>query len=158
MNGYFCAADAHLPPVDVIEAGLAALGSNFQFRCLGPGNTEQGQQRQALLNIITFRGCRVSSTPFSFFLDFFQNWPLSRHFQSLFATFHELWIATGLSSVGRPGLHCERTVLGCRETRRCSSYLQFQAFMTLHLWSYDRFQCLKWSSGRQPGAFKRVMT
>ncbi|KZS99521.1 uncharacterized protein LAESUDRAFT_816924, partial [Laetiporus sulphureus 93-53] len=34
----------------------------------------------------------------------------------------------------------------------------FQVFLTYHLWSYDRFQCLRWSSGRQPGAFKRVMT
>ncbi|KAJ7647885.1 hypothetical protein FB45DRAFT_1020096 [Roridomyces roridus] len=31
-------------------------------------------------------------------------------------------------------------------------------FMILHLWSYDRFKCLRWNSGRQPGAFKRVMT
>ncbi|KAL0955617.1 hypothetical protein HGRIS_001851 [Hohenbuehelia grisea] len=30
--------------------------------------------------------------------------------------------------------------------------------MILHLWLYDRFQCLRWHSGRQPGAFKRVMT
>lgn len=28
----------------------------------------------------------------------------------------------------------------------------------IHLWMYDKFQCLKWGSGRQPGAFKRVMT
>lgn len=34
----------------------------------------------------------------------------------------------------------------------------FQAFLVVHLWCYDRFQCIKWSSGRQPGAFKRVMT
>ncbi|KAF9262679.1 hypothetical protein L218DRAFT_903711 [Marasmius fiardii PR-910] len=34
----------------------------------------------------------------------------------------------------------------------------FQAFLVFHLWYYDRFQCIKWSSGRQPGAFKRVMT
>ena len=35
---------------------------------------------------------------------------------------------------------------------------QFLAFLTQHLWNYDRFSCLKWNSGRQPGAFKRVMT
>ncbi|KZT72359.1 hypothetical protein DAEQUDRAFT_743784 [Daedalea quercina L-15889] len=34
----------------------------------------------------------------------------------------------------------------------------FLGFLIYHLWSYDRFQCLRWSSGRQPGAFKRVMT
>ncbi|KJA28099.1 hypothetical protein HYPSUDRAFT_97301, partial [Hypholoma sublateritium FD-334 SS-4] len=34
----------------------------------------------------------------------------------------------------------------------------FLAFLLLHLWAYDRFNCLKWDSGRQPGAFKRVMT
>ncbi|KAI0785750.1 hypothetical protein C8Q75DRAFT_308037 [Abortiporus biennis] len=34
----------------------------------------------------------------------------------------------------------------------------FLAFLVFHLWSYDRFKCLHWSSGRQPGAFKRVMT
>ncbi|KAJ3495433.1 hypothetical protein NLJ89_g10622 [Agrocybe chaxingu] len=34
----------------------------------------------------------------------------------------------------------------------------FLTFLLLHLWAYDRFNCLKWDSGRQPGAFKRVMT
>ncbi|KAF8963619.1 hypothetical protein BDZ97DRAFT_984668 [Flammula alnicola] len=34
----------------------------------------------------------------------------------------------------------------------------FLAFLFVHLWAYDRFNCLKWDSGRQPGAFKRVMT
>ncbi|PCH35663.1 hypothetical protein WOLCODRAFT_126122, partial [Wolfiporia cocos MD-104 SS10] len=34
----------------------------------------------------------------------------------------------------------------------------FLAFLIYHLWSYDRFQCLRWSAGKQPGAFKRVMT
>lgn len=35
----------------------------------------------------------------------------------------------------------------------------FSCFLVFHLWSYDRFQCLKWSeSGRQPGAFKRFMS
>lgn len=36
--------------------------------------------------------------------------------------------------------------------------IQFAGFLVFHLWSYDRFQCLRWNSGRQPGAFKRVMT
>lgn len=34
----------------------------------------------------------------------------------------------------------------------------FFAFLLRHLWAYDRFNCLKWDAGRQPGAFKRVMT
>ncbi|TFK50744.1 hypothetical protein OE88DRAFT_1645045 [Heliocybe sulcata] len=34
----------------------------------------------------------------------------------------------------------------------------FQVFLILHLWSYDKFKCVRWNSGRQPGAFKRVMT
>ncbi|KAJ8586445.1 hypothetical protein M405DRAFT_795558 [Rhizopogon salebrosus TDB-379] len=35
----------------------------------------------------------------------------------------------------------------------------FFCFLIFHLWNYDRFQCLRWSqSGRQPGAFKRVMS
>ncbi|KAF5361762.1 hypothetical protein D9756_002514 [Leucocoprinus leucothites] len=34
----------------------------------------------------------------------------------------------------------------------------FLVFLMLHLWAYDRFNCLKWGAGRQPGAFKRVMT
>lgn len=34
----------------------------------------------------------------------------------------------------------------------------FQGFLILHLWVYDRFACVKWDHGRQPGAFKRVMT
>ncbi|KAF4614593.1 hypothetical protein D9613_003309 [Agrocybe pediades] len=34
----------------------------------------------------------------------------------------------------------------------------FLVFLLLHLWAYDKFKCLKWDSGRQPGAFKRVMT
>ncbi|KAJ7251172.1 hypothetical protein B0H12DRAFT_1185515 [Mycena haematopus] len=37
-------------------------------------------------------------------------------------------------------------------------FVQFFTFMLLHLWSYDKFKCLRWDSGRQPGAFKRVMT
>lgn len=40
----------------------------------------------------------------------------------------------------------------------CLFWKQFLAFLLLHLWAYDRFNCLKWDSGRQPGAFKRVMT
>lgn len=34
----------------------------------------------------------------------------------------------------------------------------FQVFLAQHLWAYDKFNCLRWNSGRQPGAFKRVMT
>ncbi|KAI0350635.1 hypothetical protein OH77DRAFT_1061049 [Trametes cingulata] len=34
----------------------------------------------------------------------------------------------------------------------------FLAFLVHHLWCYDKFKCLRWSAGRQPGAFKRVMT
>ncbi|KAJ7033447.1 hypothetical protein C8F04DRAFT_625119 [Mycena alexandri] len=36
--------------------------------------------------------------------------------------------------------------------------VSFFTFMLIHLWSYDKFKCLRWNSGRQPGAFKRVMT
>ncbi|KAJ7099345.1 hypothetical protein B0H15DRAFT_543602 [Mycena belliarum] len=36
--------------------------------------------------------------------------------------------------------------------------VSFFSFMLGHLWSYDKFKCLRWDSGRQPGAFKRVMT
>lgn len=31
-------------------------------------------------------------------------------------------------------------------------------FLVYHLWSFDRFQCLKWSNGAHSGAFKRIMT
>ncbi|EKM53700.1 uncharacterized protein PHACADRAFT_260186 [Phanerochaete carnosa HHB-10118-sp] len=34
----------------------------------------------------------------------------------------------------------------------------FLGFLIYHIWSYDKFRCLHWSSGRQPGAFKRIMT
>ncbi|EMD32947.1 hypothetical protein CERSUDRAFT_118374 [Gelatoporia subvermispora B] len=34
----------------------------------------------------------------------------------------------------------------------------FLCFLVHHLWQYDRFQCLRWSAGRTPGAFRRVMT
>ncbi|TBU36646.1 hypothetical protein BD309DRAFT_664225 [Dichomitus squalens] len=34
----------------------------------------------------------------------------------------------------------------------------FLVFLVHHLWCYDRFKCLRWSAGRQPGAFKRIMT
>ncbi|OBZ69680.1 hypothetical protein A0H81_10190 [Grifola frondosa] len=34
----------------------------------------------------------------------------------------------------------------------------FQIFLVHHLWCYDNFKCLRWSAGRQPGAFKRLMT
>ncbi|KAJ7072904.1 hypothetical protein C8F01DRAFT_1105651 [Mycena amicta] len=36
--------------------------------------------------------------------------------------------------------------------------VSFFIFMLIHIWSYDKFKCLRWDSGRQPGAFKRVMT
>ncbi|KZT22463.1 hypothetical protein NEOLEDRAFT_1119519 [Neolentinus lepideus HHB14362 ss-1] len=32
------------------------------------------------------------------------------------------------------------------------------AFLVFHLWSFDRFKCVRWSSGPYSGAFKRVMT
>ncbi|KAJ7189000.1 hypothetical protein C8R46DRAFT_1184246 [Mycena filopes] len=32
------------------------------------------------------------------------------------------------------------------------------AFLLFHLWSFDRFKCLKWNNGPYSGAFKRVMT
>ncbi|KAF8910876.1 hypothetical protein CPB85DRAFT_1435138 [Mucidula mucida] len=51
-------------------------------------------------------------------------------------------------TAGSPAAYLLWAILACT----------FQIFMTLHLWAYDRFKCLKWSSGRQPGAFKRVMT
>jgi hypothetical protein len=35
---------------------------------------------------------------------------------------------------------------------------QFFCFLIMHLWCYDKFNCVRWDSGRQPGAFKRVMT
>ncbi|KAF9463550.1 hypothetical protein BDZ94DRAFT_1308664 [Collybia nuda] len=31
-------------------------------------------------------------------------------------------------------------------------------FLLFHLWSFDRFKCLKWNNGPSSGAFKRVMT
>ncbi|KAF5320882.1 hypothetical protein D9619_001609 [Psilocybe cf. subviscida] len=31
-------------------------------------------------------------------------------------------------------------------------------FLVFHLWSFDRFKCLRWDSGAGSGAFKRVMT
>ncbi|KAK2463084.1 hypothetical protein APHAL10511_004739 [Amanita phalloides] len=31
-------------------------------------------------------------------------------------------------------------------------------FLVYHLWSFDRFRCLRWDSGPHSGAFKRVMT
>ncbi|KAI0264119.1 hypothetical protein BC834DRAFT_270942 [Gloeopeniophorella convolvens] len=34
----------------------------------------------------------------------------------------------------------------------------FLAFLFYHLWNYDRLKCLRWNGGRQPGAFKRLMT
>ncbi|EIM80882.1 uncharacterized protein STEHIDRAFT_27288, partial [Stereum hirsutum FP-91666 SS1] len=34
----------------------------------------------------------------------------------------------------------------------------FLIFLVYHIWSYDKFQCVRWNGGRQPGAFKRIMT
>ncbi|TEB37614.1 hypothetical protein FA13DRAFT_1726725 [Coprinellus micaceus] len=31
-------------------------------------------------------------------------------------------------------------------------------FLVFHLWSFDRFKCLRWDSGPYTGAFKRIMT
>ncbi|KAH7883364.1 hypothetical protein F5I97DRAFT_232388 [Phlebopus sp. FC_14] len=36
--------------------------------------------------------------------------------------------------------------------------LMLGSFLIFHLWSYDRFKCLKWDHGPHSGAFKRVMT
>jgi len=47
-----------------------------------------------------------------------------------------------------PTVHLAWAVLSCG----------LQIFLIQHLWRYDRFKCIAWSSGRQPGAFKRVMT
>ncbi|KAH6910415.1 hypothetical protein BKA70DRAFT_1273055 [Coprinopsis sp. MPI-PUGE-AT-0042] len=51
-------------------------------------------------------------------------------------------------STGSPTAYLLWAVLSCI----------FLVFLILHLWLYDRFNCLRWDSGRQPGAFKRVMT
>lgn len=32
------------------------------------------------------------------------------------------------------------------------------SFLVFHLWSFDRFKCLKWNNGPHNGAFKRIMT
>ncbi|EIW80587.1 hypothetical protein CONPUDRAFT_82756 [Coniophora puteana RWD-64-598 SS2] len=32
------------------------------------------------------------------------------------------------------------------------------SFLVFHLWSFDRFKCLKWNNGPYSGAFKRIMT
>ncbi|KAJ7592193.1 hypothetical protein C8J56DRAFT_932718 [Mycena floridula] len=32
------------------------------------------------------------------------------------------------------------------------------AFLVFHLWSFDKFRCLRWDNGPYSGAFKRVMT
>ncbi|KAJ7072919.1 hypothetical protein C8F01DRAFT_1105704 [Mycena amicta] len=32
------------------------------------------------------------------------------------------------------------------------------AFLIFHLWSFDRFHCLRWNNGASSGAFKRLMT
>ncbi|KAJ7152135.1 hypothetical protein C8R46DRAFT_1229000 [Mycena filopes] len=32
------------------------------------------------------------------------------------------------------------------------------SFLVFHVWSFDRFQCLRWNTGPNSGAFKRIMT
>ncbi|KAI6043500.1 hypothetical protein EDC04DRAFT_2522275, partial [Pisolithus marmoratus] len=36
--------------------------------------------------------------------------------------------------------------------------LMLGSFLVYHLWSFDRFKCLKWNRGLQSGPFKRIMT
>ncbi|KAI5995349.1 hypothetical protein F5J12DRAFT_726143 [Pisolithus orientalis] len=36
--------------------------------------------------------------------------------------------------------------------------LMLGSFLVYHLWSFDRFKCLKWNRGPHSGAFKRIMT
>lgn len=36
--------------------------------------------------------------------------------------------------------------------------VMFESFLVYHLWSFDRFKCLRWNHGLRSGAFKRVMT
>ncbi|KAG9312328.1 hypothetical protein JVU11DRAFT_7644 [Chiua virens] len=36
--------------------------------------------------------------------------------------------------------------------------ITLQTFLLYHLWSFDRFKCLKWNHGPHSGAFKRIMT
>ncbi|EIW80499.1 hypothetical protein CONPUDRAFT_125283 [Coniophora puteana RWD-64-598 SS2] len=50
-------------------------------------------------------------------------------------------------STGSPAAFLLWTILSCL----------FLAFLIFHLWSYDKFKCLRWSRNRQPGAFKRMM-
>lgn len=35
---------------------------------------------------------------------------------------------------------------------------KFGVFLIQHLWGYDRFNCLRWSSRHTPGSFRRIMT
>jgi len=76
------------------------------------------------------------------------------HSDSLLSCFHPcfllflLLICPGFMSSGSPTAYLLWAVLACL----------FFGFLIFHLWSYDRFRCLRWNAGRQPGAFKRVMT
>lgn len=36
--------------------------------------------------------------------------------------------------------------------------IMLESFLVYHLWSFDRFKCLRWNHGLHTGAFKRVMT
>lgn len=35
--------------------------------------------------------------------------------------------------------------------------IMFESFLVYHLWSFDRFKCLRWNHGPRSGAFKRIM-
>lgn len=36
--------------------------------------------------------------------------------------------------------------------------IMFESFLVYHLWSFDRFKCLRWNHGPHSGTFRRVMT
>ncbi len=69
-------------------------------------------------------------------------------------------------SIGSPTAYLLWSILSTIVRIRChsiwssfwTSNAQFLIFLVVHLWLYDRFNCVKWDSGRQPGAFRRVMT
>ena len=67
-------------------------------------------------------------------------------------------------SDGSPAAYLLWAILSCLvcQSQKLYSLLlnsyKFLVFLVLHLWAFDRFDCVRWKSGRQPGAFKRVMT
>ncbi|KAH0588538.1 hypothetical protein H2248_004366 [Termitomyces sp. 'cryptogamus'] len=66
-------------------------------------------------------------------------------------------------SNGSPTAYLLWAILSCivslqSATWTCADSWKYLVFLLLHLWCYDRFTCLRWNAGRQPGAFKRVMT